>query len=57
MVIEDAGSGVLAAIAAGVEKIIVLLTDDNKGIESKVEADKFVNKLTDITLKDLGISN
>ena len=53
MVIEDAGSGVAAAKAAGVAKIALLLTEDNKGIENKVSVDTVVHNLAEITLKDL----
>ncbi len=53
MVVEDAGSGVAAAKAANVKKIILLLTEDNKGTEQKVEVDKVVKNLAEITLQDL----
>jgi beta-phosphoglucomutase len=53
MVIEDAGSGVAAAKAAGVGKIILLKTEDNKGTELKVSVDKAVERLDQITIKDL----
>lgn len=52
MVVEDAGSGVAAAKAAGVRKIALLLTEDNKGTEQKVEVDKIVRNLVEITLND-----
>lgn len=53
LVVEDAGSGIAAAKAAGVQKIILLLTDDNKGIEEKVQVDKIVSTLADIKTSDL----
>ena len=52
MVIEDAGSGVAAAKAAGVKKIILLLTEDNMGTENKVVVDNIVSNLSEITLRD-----
>ncbi len=53
LVIEDAGSGVQAAKAAGVSKIILLVTDDNRHAAQSLEVDKKVASLSDITLKDL----
>lgn len=53
MVIEDAGSGVASAKSAGVGKIALLLTDDNKGTENKVSVDIVVHNLSEIGLKDL----
>lgn len=53
LVIEDASSGIVAAKAAGVQKIILLLTEDNKGIEAKVEVNKIVKLLSDINISDL----
>lgn len=53
MVIEDASSGIIAAKAAGVQKTILLLTEDNKGVENKVEVDKTVRVLSDINESDL----
>lgn len=53
MVIEDAGSGVTAAKAAGVRKITLLLTEDNKGTDQKVEVSKVVTRLDEITINDL----
>ena len=53
MVVEDAKSGVEAAKSAGVGKIVVLLTEDNKGIEEKVEVTKTVRTLSEITIRDL----
>jgi beta-phosphoglucomutase len=53
MVIEDAASGVAAAKAAGIKRIILLSTEDNKGTEIKVSVDKVIHKLSEITEDDL----
>lgn len=56
LVIEDASSGIAAAKAAGVAKIILLLTEDNFGVETKVEVHKTVRILSEIQKSDLEIT-